>query len=292
MKIVKQEVQVVKQVPSSYQETVKHIEEVGRICYQSGDKATPSSAELFCAKLFNSGHMAMIEHSWLVIKVSKIDLGDQITIDAVFDSPFIKTMRIGNDVYISGNWRAFIEAQGKSADFEFFRNLPDNVANMIRMMGLEAEVLEDLNIPKSMRAYTAIMKTDRAVTHELVRHRPASYAQESQRYVAYRDEVEFILPYMFDKREFSDPENAILKEMWQKGIETVASLYRRLLVRGMSPQEARVILPNCTSTQIAVTADVEEWNHIFALRTARDAYPQIRRLMLDVQDRMKKETAK
>lgn len=118
---------------------------------------------------------------------------------------------------------------------------------------------------------------DRAVSHELVRHRMASFAQESQRYCNYsldkfgRD-ITFILPYWLDEEDlgYSD---------WERSCREAEQTYFRLLDYGYSPQQARMVLPNCTKTEIIVTANFREWRHILKLRTAPDAHPDMQRLM-------------
>lgn len=285
MRVVKQEVQEVMEVPSTYEDTLKHIERVGRICYQSEGKISETSAEKFCKMLFDRQHHAMIEHSWLVLKVYDIDKNEGVYLDEIFDSPFINIISVGYGVeYVCGNWRAFIDCLNKTDDWSFFSAMPDVVANMNIMRHLRCEIVHGDDIPLEARAFSAIMKTDRAVTHELVRHRPASYAQESQRYCAYRDEVEFIEPYMYKDKDVDD--NVLLQySYWEAGIAFIEQTYKYLMSTFKEkPQEARSVLPNCTATQIVVTADVDEWQHIFKMRTSPAAYPAIRSMMNEIED--------
>lgn len=293
MKIVQQEVQEVMQVPSSYDETTKHIERIGRICYQSDDKITATSAEKFCLKLFKLGHNAMIEHSWLVILFTGVDINNQFLLEQMFDSKFINVTRYGSgDVYVYGNWRAFIENYGEAGNVEFFKGMPEVIVESLdnSFPGLfVGEVLQPDDQPKYFRAYSAILKTDRAVTHELVRHRPVSFAQESQRYCAYKEKLEYILPYMYDDDKLNDPYVKIAHSAWRDYLKVVTNLYRKLMGLGEKPQEARSVLPNCTATQIAITADIDEWKYIFGIRTSITAYPQVRRLVNKIKDIFIKE---
>jgi thymidylate synthase (FAD) len=127
--------------------------------------------------------------------------------------------------------------------------------------------------------------TDRAVTHELVRHRiGVAYSQESQRYLAYRDDVEFILPVVFyatQPKEAFDP--------WCSACESAELYYKELLEKGVAPQIARSVLPNSTKTEIFVTANLREWRHIFNLRCSKKAHPQIRALMTDIRNTFAQE---
>jgi thymidylate synthase (FAD) len=117
---------------------------------------------------------------------------------------------------------------------------------------------------------------DRGVSHEMVRHRLASYSQESQRYCAYRDEVEFIKPHWFGNK------SATFKHEFLDALQYAECAYDALLREGigLSPQDARSVLPNATKTEIVMTANLREWRHIFSLRCSRAAHPEIRRIMI------------
>ena len=110
---------------------------------------------------------------------------------------------------------------------------------------------------------------DRGISHEIVRHRLASYSQESQRYVRYNDDIEFINPRM---------PNAKTYEAWQELCERAEETYKELLSYGVQPQQARSVLPNSTKTEIVMTANLREWRHFLKLRTAKVAHPQMREL--------------
>ncbi len=106
--------------------------------------------------------------------------------------------------------------------------------------------------------------TDRSISHELVRHRIANYAQESQRYVKYND-IEFIKPVDF---EFSN------KDIWY--LIDVEAKYKSLIKEGKAPQQARAILPNCTKTEIIFTMNLRELRHMLSLRCDVSAHPNMR----------------
>jgi len=124
--------------------------------------------------------------------------------------------------------------------------------------------------------------TNRGVTHELVRHRLASYSQESTRYVKY-DDVEFIRPVWWEKWD------KLSQMAWLQSMETSEDDYKFLIKHGSRPQQAREVLPNSLKTEIVVTANIREWRHIFKLRCSKAAHPQIRHLMLDCLEGFKKE---
>ena len=119
---------------------------------------------------------------------------------------------------------------------------------------------------------------DRAVSHELVRHRLASFAQESQRYCNYSkgkfdSNVTFIQPWWMDE------EDDVGYETWKRDCLKAENAYFELLEFGYPPEKARMVLPNCTKTEIVVTANYREWRHILKLRCAKDAHPDMRHLM-------------
>ena len=116
---------------------------------------------------------------------------------------------------------------------------------------------------------------DRGVSHEIVRHRLVSYSQESTRYCNYgeKGEVTFIQPCFWSK-------NTSIRDLWLRSVVSAGYTYLDLLRVGVSPQEARSVLPNSLKTEIVVTANLREWRHIFRLRTSSKAHPQMREIMI------------
>ena len=119
---------------------------------------------------------------------------------------------------------------------------------------------------------------DRGVTHELVRHRLASFSQESTRYCNYAKgrfggEITVIRPFFWN-------EDSAKYEVWKRAMEFAENSYMALIEAGASAQEARSVLPNSLKTEIVITANMREWRHIFELRTAPAAHPQMREIML------------
>ena len=117
---------------------------------------------------------------------------------------------------------------------------------------------------------------DRGVSHEIVRHRLASFAQESTRYCNYSqdkfgNELTFVKPIFY---ETGNPDGAI----WETTCRKIEGMYFGLLKQGSSPQEARSILPNSLKTEVVMTANLREWRHFFKLRTADTAHLQMREL--------------
>lgn len=129
---------------------------------------------------------------------------------------------------------------------------------------------------------------DRGVSHEIVRHRIASYSQESTRYCNYCDEkfgeeLTFIRPVFWKE----DKERM---RVWEESMQEIEDTYNKLIDLGAHPQEARSILPNSLKTEIIVTMNLREWRHFFKLRTAKRAHPQMRQiagaLLTDLSERL------
>ena len=119
---------------------------------------------------------------------------------------------------------------------------------------------------------------DRGVSHEIVRHRIASYSQESTRYCNYskgdfNGEITVIEPC------FLVPGTAGY-DMWYKACQMAEQYYFSMLDWGCSPQEARAVLPNSLKTEIVMTANIREWRHFLKLRTSKAAHPQIREIAI------------
>jgi len=140
--------------------------------------------------------------------------------------------------------------------------------------------------------------TDRGVTHELVRHRLASYSQESTRYCNYAsDHITYIVPVWIEAI-FTDEEiiEAIPESysksstaLWLRSMLYAEQYYKALIQNGWRPEQARAVLPNSLKTEIVMTANLREWRHVFKLRCSKAAHPQIRELMLDCLEGFQKE---
>ena len=131
--------------------------------------------------------------------------------------------------------------------------------------------------------------TNRGVTHELVRHRLCSFAQESTRYVNYGgDDIQFIRPVWFNEKE---DQNGAYEDsssfMFERACEEAEANYKILLHEGWRPEQAREVLPNALKTEIVVQANVREWRHILKLRSAATAHPQMQALMKPLLEEMK-----
>lgn len=128
---------------------------------------------------------------------------------------------------------------------------------------------------------------DRGVTHEIVRHRIASYSQESTRYCNYANEkfgkeLTVIKPIFWEEKSKE-------YQCWLEVMQKIENAYNFLVESGVKPQEARSILPNSLKTEIIVTMNLREWRHFFKLRTATTAHPQMREIACAMLDEFKKQ---
>lgn len=159
---------------------------------------------------------------------------------------------------------------------------------------------------------------DRGVSHEIVRHRLASYSQESTRYCNYKGGVTFVIPpwckelkeveypcgglkedylYLYyvpwESEEIKHPDipptniKDLPTKKWLESMWRAEDTYIKLLHEGWSPQQARSVLPNSLKTEIVITANVREWRHIFTLRCHKASHPQMNEIMRPLHQKMK-----
>ncbi len=124
---------------------------------------------------------------------------------------------------------------------------------------------------------SVLFTVDRGVSHELVRHRLASYTQESTRYCSYDkgkfgSELTFIRPVFW-------PVGHPNYDKWLTAMQRAEDTYMAMLHNGASAQEARSVLPNSLKTDVVMTTNLREWHHVLVLRTSMAAHPQMRQVM-------------
>jgi thymidylate synthase (FAD) len=302
-------------ITNSIDDPMEVIELAGRTCYKSEDKIAEGTAEPFCRMLIKRGHEAMIEHGYTVLTIPQEMYGyikefepQEISFFAMTDKP---------DFIISGNIRAFREFLKKHTEecvvlrslHEFFlHQYPSlfddiyfyppfsNTSMQIRLVNLNR--LSIWNAKEHIRE-TVKFITNRGVTHELARHRPPSFGQESTRYCNYGGkEIKMIKPVWWNDRVWNSDISWIMSEgsdqdrqdfvtmtEWKDTMERLEEAYNTLLAGGWRPEQAREVLPNSLKTEIVVTATLKEWHHIFSLRAAETtgrAHPQMKALMIPV----------
>lgn len=283
---------------------IKKIEKCGRVCYKSEDKITEDSAEKFVANIIKRGHEAVLEHASFIFQVS-YNVYEDIREKVMFVEnryPVKMYLRFtDSDGYVvSGNVRAW-------RDFFCFAGVPPYMndfveANPILFPEFKSDSPFNLKGGKwSIRQISAneLVSTyqrlvhedvsvkficDRGVTHEIVRHRPASFCQESTRYCNYRNgkfggEITVIKPCFFK-------ENSTRYLNWFVACERSETAYNAILEDGGTPQEARDVLPNSLKTELIMTAPLMEWCHFFNLRMSPAAHPQMQEVASYAYDAM------
>lgn len=256
----------------------KFIEECGRTCYKSEDKITDDSCIKFVDKIIERKHLTVIEHSNLVVRLGykglKTNTPSLITQVQMLKSDFMSYDHDEDYIYIGGNLRAWMEL----LDFYDINDIADAVISYVSEYFLAYPTMKyslvELNqlIPETLRRYTVLFVNDRAFSHELVRHRLCVFSQESQRYVRYDDGATFIIPYQYRAND--------MPQRFIDYLEGCVVEYRIQRKEENNPPElARTCLPNCTKTEVCTTADYIEWEHIFSLRSAKAAHPDMRESM-------------
>ena len=252
------------------------IEKVGRTCYKSTSDMTEETARKFFKSLTARKHTAMVEHATFVFQVAKY-LYHNLYGHKYFNYS-VEELDDGTERYlISSNLRAIVES-GEPVLLSVLGQIdPDLVYDgefqMLLISDDYCKVVDIDSIPDIQEhAYnkhkyiTFHFICDRGVTHEIVRHRPASYAQESTRYCNYSKdkfggELTFIYPANVDNWDIDS------KHCFVDFLDNAEEAYLRMIEAGRTPQEARAVLPNAVKTEIIMTANCEEFNHFFDLRS-------------------------
>ena len=156
-------------------------------------------------------------------------------------------------------------------------------------------------------ALSVSVTTCRGVTHEIVRNRLFSFAQESTRYVRYGkdgDPMLFILPpwiqgaereallskvWTNKDAESHNPELSKTAALFMESCVDAETYYRLLLGEGWQPQQAREVLPNALKTEIVITGNVRQWRHFFELRCDKPAHPSMRAIMIPLFNQLRSE---
>lgn len=302
MKIIKPHTRLLEVHGSSQTEVLRRIERCGRVCYKSEDKITEDSCVKFAENIIKRGHEAVLEHASVILLLSArawTTLRSQIA-DMESSAGFRSFLRFTYDdrPIVSGNiraWRDFAACSIRQYgtlpafmrtvvtaypvlfpeyDIDQIREAPSLYKDAI----LTPDRLVTVNELRTHLDRTVIFTCDRGISHEIVRHRPASYCQESTRYCNYSKEgfggeITVIAPCYLE----------VNTEVWRSWyLATTYAEYRyfELLDLGCTPQEARAVLPNSLKTEVCMTASLSEWTHFLRLRGSKAAHPQIRELAL------------
>ena len=280
MKLIKPSFEIREQ-PSGLEGVYKQIEGAGRVCYKSEDKIAEGTAKAFVDRMIASGHGAMLEHGTVYLKCETEVINRYIHPEDGEEEDFNKLEKYEYNSY------------SVTSDDGIYLYVTTNLRVLV-----ENDWLDDLQYicePTEFheKRITVHFVCDRGVSHEFVRHRVMSFAQESTRYCNYSkdkfgNELTFIQPCWLDDERLKlyGPYHTVIRD---KSLESIfiASLnnaekdYIDLIDLGWKPQEARAVLPNSLKTELVVTGFVSDWNHFFDLRargTTGAPHPQAKEL--------------
>ncbi len=283
MKLIESEV-IIKEQEPGIDGIYKQIEWAGRHCYKSHDKITEDSAKEFVDRMIKSKHGAMLEHGTVYL--------------TAYDDYAEDLLKYQTNKYSKcKSYTEYLE-DGKSIKVCVTTNLrvlvENNWLDDLKYIGIPTELHE--------KRITARFTCDRGVSHEIVRHRVMSFAQESTRYCNYGkdkfgNEVTFIKPTWYnivsdEQKEAFDDFLSISEEAYMALLDkwenrTPDKRYKtKFKGNPLTPQQARQVLPNALKTEIVVTGFESDWEHFFELRTAGAAHPDMRKLALELQEKL------
>ena len=276
MKLIKPSFEIWEQ-PAGLEGVYKQIERAGRVCYKSEDKITENSAKPFVGRMIESGHGAMLEHGTVYLAMP---LETMLPIEINGWGKYTK------NPYSKGFKVCEVNGQKRVA-----------VTTNLRVL-VENGWLDDLQYICEPTKYherriTVHFVCDRGVSHEFLRHRVMSFAQESTRYCNYSknkfgNELTFIIPCWVGEGQ----ENASLEDRdicgntyadlcFKENLAKAERAYFTLIKQGWTPQQARAVLPNSLKTELVVTGFTSDWEHFFGLRargTTGAPHPQAKEL--------------
>ena len=303
-------------VPYENETPYEFIEHISRTCYKSENNITPNSAIQFVQRMVKNKHYAMLEHYRIILELGnnqakllnkEINSIKQTNPNADFTfANFLKiTPNSKNDkTIISGSFRTWLEITditNSEPEFnymiltsiqillakiypELYKKPPVTIDGAdIKIFKNYSEFLAqetDKKIIMAHMPHTVKFICDRGVTHELVRHRPASFAQESTRFCNYskdkfNNEITVIKPFFYK-------EHSKEYKLWYNNAKNCEDTYFALLALGAKPEESRDSLPASVKTELFITATEDEWQHIIDLRyhgTTGVPHPQTKEVM-------------
>lgn len=287
MKLIKSYVTPIVQEDYTLKGIKKQIEIAGRTCYKSEDKITDDSCEEFVQRMINMGHMSMLEHGTIYLTVPVNEDKNGIAYYFIIN-PYSTVKFEDDNAYITTNYRVIIENKWE----EYLKYMSEPTKNHVKRI-----------------TYKFIC--DRGVSHEIVRHRSMSFAQESTRYCNYNkdkfdNEITYIVPtkledklnpgqYTYWDDDWCDlndykimyPCNNDDVDVFLQQLNSDELSYSFLIDSGWKPQEARQVLPNALKTEIIVTGFEHDWEAFIRLRSAKNAHPDIQKLANLIKENIK-----
>lgn len=288
MKLIKPSWKILEQ-ESGIDGIYKAIERAGRTCYKSEDKITENSAKPFVDRMVKSEHGAMLEHGTVYLKLTPSEIH---IYHKYRDNPYTNVNVVNSEdpypvptYYISTNYRVLVE-HGWLNDLKYLCEPTEHHEKRI----------------------TVRFICDRGVSHEFVRHRVFSFAQESTRYCNYSkdkfgNELTFIEPcwledYNYEGNTYyngflvalraAEANYLNLLKQWEDKIpdKRYKTGFRN---NPWTPQQARAVLPNALKTELVMTGFINDWKHFFELRCAPNAHPSARELAIPLSEEFVKK---
>lgn len=302
MKLIESSVQIIEE-----KDPYKMIELAGRTCYKSESNITEDSAKEFVDRMIKLGHGAMLEHGTIYLNVP------EQTYTETLEDEFGKFNNPNNGLVDRYRKNKYSKVNSVAADEELRKKYPKvrpfklthhYITTNLRVI-IENGWEKDLEwqcepTEHHEKRITAKFICDRGVSHEFVRHRVFSFAQESQRYCNYNkdkfnNELTFIRPtwlniptgdYTYWDGDWCDIDNMKIQLPSDNGVadnflwclNNAGMQYRLLINKGLKPQEARGVLPNATKTELVMTGFESDWEHFFSLRCSSKAHPDAKKL--------------
>lgn len=302
MKLIESSVQIIEE-----KDPYKTIELAGRTCYKSEDKITENSAKEFVDRMIKLGHGAMLEHGTIYLNIP------EQTYTETLEDEFGKFNNPNNGIVDRYRKNKYSKVNSVAANEELRKKYPKvrpfklthhYITTNLRVI-VENGWEEDLKwqcdpTEHHEKRITAKFICDRGVSHEFVRHRVFSFAQESQRYCNYNkdkfnNELTFIKPtwldiptgdYTYWDGDWCDIDNMKIQLPSDNGVadnflwclNNAGMQYRLLINKGLKPQEARGVLPNTTKTELVMTGFESDWEGFFKLRCSGAAHPDAKKL--------------
>ena len=286
MKLINSKVEILEPTGYTIDDIYKQIEIAGRTCYKSEDKITPTSAKEFVDRMIKSGHGAMLEHGTVYLTIPTQNCNSEKYKRNHYSAVNIVSVDgINGRTFVTTNYRVLVENEWLD-DLKYI---------------CEPTVFHEKRI--SVR-----WTCDRGVSHEFVRHRVFSFAQESTRYCNYNkdkfgNELTFIIPtwlgisegnYTYSDGDWVDINKQVIQiseneenvHSFLNTLDCSEYQYTMLINAGWKPQQARQILPNALKTELVMTGFESDWKHFFELRCDTAAHPDARKLALELYNKL------
>lgn len=286
MKLINSKVEILEPTGYTIDDIYKQIEIAGRTCYKSEDKITPTSAKEFVDRMIKSGHGAMLEHGTVYLTIPTQNCNSEKYKRNHYSAVNIVSVDgINGRTFVTTNYRVLVENEWLD-DLKYI---------------CEPTVFHKKRI--SVR-----WTCDRGVSHEFVRHRVFSFAQESTRYCNYSkdkfgNELTFIIPtwltlpesnYTYCDGDWVDINKQVIQisedeenvHSFLNTLDCSEYQYTMLINAGWKPQQARQILPNALKTELVMTGFESDWKHFFELRCDTAAHPDARKLALELYNKL------